>query len=122
MDGAIKFFKFWFSEEGAKQWILMPVSNGHHVDLSTTRGVDPGLLDTWGSGQCQTVYTCRPPGVVERRLDDCQSSLDTMMSGGSVDDAMAAADRNVQMISNRLTYHQEYWQPELVPAASKTRV
>ncbi len=93
LDGAIKFFKFWFSEEGAKQWILLCQSPmGIAVDLSTLQGVDPGLLGHLGAqDSAKTVYTLpSTPAVVERGWDDCQSGLDTMMSGGSVDDAMAA--------------------------------
>jgi raffinose/stachyose/melibiose transport system substrate-binding protein len=92
LDAAIKFFKFWFSEEGAKQWILLCQSPmGIDVDLSTLQGVDPGLLGHLSAqASAKTVYTLpSTPAVVERGWDDCQSGLDTMLSGGSVDEAMA---------------------------------
>ena len=93
LDGAIKFFKFWFSEEGAKQWILLCKSPmGISVDLSTLEGVDPGLLEHLGAqDSAQTVYTLpSTPATVERGWDDAQSGLDTLLAGGSVDDAMTA--------------------------------
>jgi raffinose/stachyose/melibiose transport system substrate-binding protein len=93
LDAAIKFFKFWFSEEGAKQWVLLCQSPmGIEVDLSTLEGVDPGLLGHLSAqSSAQTVYSLPvTPATVERGWDDCQSGLDTLMSGGSVDDAMAA--------------------------------
>jgi len=92
LDGAIKFFKFWFSEEGAKQWILLCSSPmGVEVDLSTLEGVDPSLLAFLGAqDSAQTVYTLpSTPATVERGWDDCQSGLDTLLAGGSVDEAMA---------------------------------
>jgi len=92
LDGAITFFKFWFSKEGAKQWILLCQSPmGIAVDLSTLEGVDPGLLGHLGAqNSAKTVYTLpSTPAVVERGWDDCQSGLDTLLTGGSVDDAMA---------------------------------
>jgi hypothetical protein len=65
---------------------------GINVDLSTLEGVDPGLLGHLGAqDSAKTVYTLpSTPAVVERGWDDCQSGLDTLLSGGSVDDAMAA--------------------------------
>jgi len=92
LDGAIKFFKFWFSEEGAKQWVLLCKSPmGIAVDLTKLEGVDPGLLGHLSAqNSAKTVYTLPvTPATVERGWDDCQSGLDTLLSGGSVDEAMA---------------------------------
>lgn len=93
LDAAIKFFKFWFSEEGAKQWVLLCGSPmGIKVDLSALKDVDPVLLAFLGAqNQAKTIYTLPvTPATVERGWDDCASGLDTLLAGKSVDEAMAA--------------------------------
>lgn len=92
LDGAIKFFKFWFSEEGAKQWILLTGSPmGIDVDVTKIQGVDPLLVAFLGAqAGAKTVYTLpSTPAMIERGWDDCWSGMITLLSGGSVDDAMA---------------------------------
>ena len=91
LDAALTFFKYWFSDEGGKQWILLTRSPmGVNVDLSTLEGVDPMLLDFLGAqDSAATPYSL--PGtkaMQERGWDDCQSGLDTLLAGGSVDEAV----------------------------------
>ena len=93
LEAAITFFKYWFSEEGARQWILLTRSPmGVQVDLSTLQGVDPLLLAFLGvQDQAQTVYSL--PGtqaMQERGWDDSWTGLQTLMSGGSAEEAVAA--------------------------------
>ena len=93
LDAALKFFKFWFSEEGAKQWVLLAGSPmGIGVDLSALTGVDPNLLALLSAqNSAGTIYTLpATPATAERGWDDCQSGLDTLLAGKSVDEAMAA--------------------------------
>jgi ABC-type glycerol-3-phosphate transport system substrate-binding protein len=92
LDAAITFFKFWFSEEGAKQWVLLCGSPmGIEVDMTKIEGVDPSLLAFLGAqASAGTVYSLpSTAATIERGWDDCQSGLDTLLTGGSVDDAMA---------------------------------
>jgi ABC-type glycerol-3-phosphate transport system substrate-binding protein len=93
LEAALTFFKFWFSPEGARQWILLTRSPmGVQVDLSTITGVDPLLMAFLGvQDQADVVYSL--PGtqaLQERGWDDCWTGLQTLMAGQSVDDAMAA--------------------------------
>ena len=91
LDAALTFFKYWFSEEGGEQWILLTRSPmGVNVDLSAVEGVDPLLLAFLGAkDSAATPYSL--PGtkaMQERGWDDCQSGLDTLLAGGSVDEAV----------------------------------
>jgi ABC-type glycerol-3-phosphate transport system substrate-binding protein len=91
LDAAIKFMKFWFSAEGAKQWILLTQSPmGAKVDLSTIQGVDPLLLGFLGTkDQAKVAYAL--PGtqaMMERGWDDSWTGLQTLMMGKSADEAM----------------------------------
>jgi ABC-type glycerol-3-phosphate transport system substrate-binding protein len=91
LDAALTFFKYWFNGESARQWILLTKSPmGVTVDLSTIEGVDPGLLAFLGTRDtAQTPYSL--PGtkaMQERGWDDCQSGLDVLLAGGSVDEAV----------------------------------
>jgi raffinose/stachyose/melibiose transport system substrate-binding protein len=91
LEGALTFLKYWFSLEGGAQWILLTRSPmGVNVDLSTLEGVDPMLLSFLGAkDQATTPYSL--PGtkaMQERGWDDCQSGLDTLLAGGSVDEAV----------------------------------
>lgn len=93
IDAAIKFLKFFFSPEGAKQWILLTKSPmGVTADLASISGVDPLLMGFIGvQDQADTVYSL--PGTAamqERGWDDCWTGLQTLMAGQSVEDAMAA--------------------------------
>jgi ABC-type glycerol-3-phosphate transport system substrate-binding protein len=93
LEAALTFLKFWFSEEGAKQWILLTRSPmGVNVDLSTLEGVDPLLLGFLGAkDKAKTPYSL--PGTLamqERGWDDCATGLDTLLTGGSAEDAVAA--------------------------------
>ena len=93
LDAAITFMKFWFSEEGAKQWILLTRSPmGVNVDLSTLEGVDPLLLGFLGAEEsAKTPYSL--PGTLamqERGWDDCATGLDTLLSGGTAEEAVEA--------------------------------
>jgi raffinose/stachyose/melibiose transport system substrate-binding protein len=93
LNGALTFMKFWFSEEGAKQWILLTSSPmGISVDLSTLEGVDPLLLAFLGAkDSAKTPYAL--PGtkaMQERGWDDCATGLDTLLSGGTAEAAVEA--------------------------------
>jgi raffinose/stachyose/melibiose transport system substrate-binding protein len=93
LNAAITFMKFWFSEEGGKQWILLTRSPmGVNVDLSTLEGVDPLLLGFLGAkDSAKTPYSL--PGtkaMQERGWDDCATGLDTLLTGGSAEAAVEA--------------------------------
>lgn len=93
MDAALKFLKFWFSEEGGKQWILLTKSPmGVKVDVNSLSGVDPLLQAFLGvQAQAQTVYGL--PGtqaMMERGWDDSWSGLQALMAGKSADEALDA--------------------------------
>jgi ABC-type glycerol-3-phosphate transport system substrate-binding protein len=93
LDAAIKFLKFWFSPEGGKQWILLTQSPmGVKVDLSSIEGVDPLLISFLGTTEtADNVYGLpETQAMQERGWDDCWTGLQTLMSGGSADDALAA--------------------------------
>jgi len=93
LAGALKFMKFWFSAEGAKQWILLTQSPmGATVDANSLTGVDPLLLGFLGTqDQAQTAFALpNTQAMMERGWDDAASGLDTLLAGGSADDAMAA--------------------------------
>ena len=103
LQAGLTFFKYWFSEEGAKQWILLTRSPmGINVDLTTLEGVDPLLIAFLGAkDQAQTAYSL--PGVKsmqERGWDDCATGLDTLLVGES---AEAAVDAYVQELSKYKT-------------------
>ncbi|MEA2595275.1 MAG: raffinose/stachyose/melibiose transport system substrate-binding protein [Thermomicrobiales bacterium] len=103
LDAALTFFKYWFSEEGGKQWILKTRSPmGVNVDLTTLEGVDPLLMGFLGAkDKAQTAYSL--PGtkaMQERGWDDCATALDTLLTGGS---AEAAIDAYVQEMSKYKT-------------------
>jgi hypothetical protein len=65
---------------------------GVQVDASKLEGVDPLLLSFLGAkDSAKLVYSL--PGtkaMQERGWDDCWSGLQTLMSGKSADDALAA--------------------------------
>ena len=85
--------KFWFSEEGGKQWILLTQSPmGVKVDLNSIEGVDPLLIAFLGTtDQAKTVYALPETEAMQQRgWDDCWSGLQTLMAGKSADDAVAA--------------------------------
>jgi raffinose/stachyose/melibiose transport system substrate-binding protein len=91
LDAAITFFKYWFSEEGAKQWILLTRSPmGVNVDLSTIEGVDPLLLAFLSAkDKAKTPYSL--PGtkaMQERGWDDCATGLDALLVGQSAEEAV----------------------------------
>jgi ABC-type glycerol-3-phosphate transport system substrate-binding protein len=91
LDGALAFFKYWFSEPSGREWILLTSSPmGINVDLSTIEGVDPLLLSFLATkDEAATPYSL--PGtkaMQERGWDDCQSGLDVLLAGGSVDEAV----------------------------------
>jgi raffinose/stachyose/melibiose transport system substrate-binding protein len=91
LDAAIKFMKFWFSEEGAKQWILLTQSPmGAVVDVTKVAGVDPLLTQFIGAKDTADLAYALPDtkALQQRGWDDCWSGLQKLMSGGSVDDAM----------------------------------
>ena len=93
VDAALKFLKFWFSEEGGKQWILLTRSPmGVTVDLDELSGVDPLLLAFLGvPDRADVVYTLpNTKAMQERGWDDCWSGLQTLMAGKSEDDAVDA--------------------------------
>ncbi|HUW13135.1 MAG TPA: extracellular solute-binding protein, partial [Anaerolineae bacterium] len=74
VDAALKFLKFWFSEEGGKQWILLTRSPmGVKVDLDGLSGVDPLLLAFLGvPDRADVVYTLpNTKAMQERGWDDC---------------------------------------------------
>jgi len=92
LDAAIKFMKFWFSPEGAKQWILLTQSPmGAKVDINSIPGVDPLLTGFLGTkDQAKTAYALPDTkAMMERGWDDSWSGLQALMSGKSVDEAMA---------------------------------
>jgi ABC-type glycerol-3-phosphate transport system substrate-binding protein len=91
LEAALTFFKYWFSAEGGKQWILLTKSPmGVIVDLSTLEGVDPLLLGFLGAkDQAGTSYSL--PGtkaMQERGWDDCATGLDALLVGGSAEEAV----------------------------------
>ena len=93
LEAAITFLKFWFSEEGGKQFILLTRSPmGINVDLTTLEGVDPLLLGFLGAkDQAQTPYSL--PGTLamqERGWDDNATAPDTLLSGGTAEEAVEA--------------------------------
>jgi hypothetical protein len=75
---------------------------GIAVDLSKLQGVDPGLLGHLSAqSSAKTVYTLPvTPATVERGWDDCQSGLDTLLAGGSVDEAMATYQNEMSKYSS----------------------
>jgi ABC-type glycerol-3-phosphate transport system substrate-binding protein len=90
---ALTFLKFWFSPEGAKQWILLTKSPmGVKVDLAQVSGVDPLLmafLDV--QTQAKTVYGLPDTKAMQQRgWDDSWSGLQTLMAGKSADEALEA--------------------------------
>lgn len=91
LDAAMKFMKFWFSEEGAKQWILLTQSPmGAAVDVTKVEGVDPLLTQFLGAkDKADLAYSLPGTKALQQRgWDDCFSGLQKLMSGGSVDDTM----------------------------------
>jgi raffinose/stachyose/melibiose transport system substrate-binding protein len=93
VEAALTFLKFWFSEEGGKQWILLTRSPmGVKVDLDGLSGVDPLLLAFLGvPDRADVVYTLpNTKAMQERGWDDCWSGLQTLLAGKSEDDAVDA--------------------------------
>jgi len=93
LAAALNFFKFWFSPEGGKQWILLTQSPmGVKVDVNSISGVDPLLVAFLGAkDSAKTVYAL--PGtqaMLERGWDDCWTALQALMVGKSTDEALAA--------------------------------
>jgi len=93
LDAGLKFLKFFFSAEGAKQWILLTKSPmGVEVDLSTISGVDPLLLGFMDS-QTQADLVYGLPDTIamqERGWDDSWSGLQSLMAGKSAEEAVQA--------------------------------
>ena len=92
LDAALKFLKFWFSEEGGKQWVLLTQSPmGVAVDATKIEGVDPLLVQfLTAQDRAETVYSLPGTKALQQRgWDDCWTGLQALMTGGSVDDAMA---------------------------------
>ncbi|MHB0858689.1 MAG: ABC transporter substrate-binding protein [Anaerolineae bacterium] len=93
LDAGITFIKFLFSEEAAKQWILLCKSPmGVKVDVKSIEGVDP-LLVAFLDAQYQADTAYSLPGtkaMQQRGWDDCWTGLQTLLAGKSVEDAMAA--------------------------------
>lgn len=92
LEAALNFFKFWFSTEGGKQWILLTQSPmGAAVDVNSISGVDPLLLAFLGAkDSAKTVYSL--PGtqaMIERGWDDCWTGMQALMAGKSTDEALA---------------------------------
>ena len=103
LNAGLAFFKYWFSEEGAKQWILLTRSPmGVTVDLSTLEGVDPLLLGFLGAKDTATKPYSLPgvKSMQERGWDDAATGLDTLLTGGS---AEAAVDAYLQEMSKYTT-------------------
>lgn len=103
LNAGLTFFKYWFSEEGAKQWILLTRSPmGVTVDLTTLQGVDPLLLGFLGAKDTATKPYSLPgvKSMQERGWDDCATGLDTLLTGGS---AEAAVDAYLQEMSKYTT-------------------
>jgi raffinose/stachyose/melibiose transport system substrate-binding protein len=93
LDAALKFFKFWFSAEGAKQWILLTKSPmGVKVDLNSISGVDPLLLQFMDTQAKADLAYGLPDtkAMQDRGWDDSWSGLQTLMAGKSAADAQAA--------------------------------
>lgn len=91
LDAALTFLKFWFSPEGAKQWILLTKSPmGVKVDVSQIEGVDPLLTSFLSTAdQADNTYGLPPnPAMQERGWGDPWSALQVLMLGGSVDEAV----------------------------------
>lgn len=90
---ALEFLKFWFSDEGGKQWILLTKSPmGVKVDLSQVGGVDPLLMSFLDvQTQAKTVYGLPDTKAMQQRgWDDCWSGLQTLMAGKSAEEALEA--------------------------------
>ncbi len=93
LAGALKFLKYWFSVEGAEQWILLTKSPmGVQVDLSQMSGVDPMLLKFLDAQtQAQTVYGLPDTKAMQQRgWDDSWSGLQSLMAGQSAEEALQA--------------------------------
>jgi ABC-type glycerol-3-phosphate transport system substrate-binding protein len=93
LEAALKFLKFWFSSEGGKQWILLTQSPmGVKVDVNSISGVDALLIAFLGAqDHAQTVYALPETKAMQQRgWDDCWTGLQTLMSGKSADEAIAA--------------------------------
>jgi raffinose/stachyose/melibiose transport system substrate-binding protein len=93
LEAAINFLKFWFSPEGGKQWILLTQSPmGVKVDLKSIEGVDPLLLAFLGTTDTANNAYALPEtkAMQQRGWDDCWTGLQTLMTGGTADEAVAA--------------------------------
>ena len=93
MEAALKFLKHWFSDEGGKQWILLTKSPmGVAVDLGQVNGVDPMLLAFLDvQTKADTVYGLPDTKAMQQRgWDDSWSGLQTLMTGGSAEEAVDA--------------------------------
>jgi ABC-type glycerol-3-phosphate transport system substrate-binding protein len=93
LDAGLKFLKYFFSAEGAKQWILLTKSPmGVTVDLSKMSGVDPLLL-AFMAAQTKADLVYGLPDTMamqERGWDDSWSGLQALMAGKSPEDAVKA--------------------------------
>jgi hypothetical protein len=65
---------------------------GVNVDLSTLEGVDPLLLGFLGAKDTATTPYSLPgtQAMQERGWDDCATGLDTLLSGGTAEEAVEA--------------------------------
>jgi raffinose/stachyose/melibiose transport system substrate-binding protein len=93
LEGALKFLKFWFSREGARQWVpLTSTFMGIDIDVNSVTGVNPLVTAFLGAqGRADLVYTLpNTQAMLERGWDDSWSGLQTLMVGGSADEAHEA--------------------------------
>ena len=93
LDAGLKFLKYFFSAEGAKQWILLTKSPmGVNVDVNSMTGVDPLLLAFLGTQtKADLVYGLPDTKAMqERGWDDSWSGLQALMAGKSAADAVSS--------------------------------
>jgi len=91
LEAALTFLKYWFSTQGAEQWILLTKSPmGVQVDLSKINGVDPLLLKFLDvQTQADLVYGLPDTKAMQQRgWDDSWTGLQALMAGQSVDQAV----------------------------------
>ncbi len=69
-----------------------PLSDGHQRRPITLEGVDPLLLGFLGAKDSATTPYSLPgtQAMQERGWDDCATGLDTLLSGGTAEEAVEA--------------------------------